>query len=67
MDNECYDRGVLLGKEGQWQDIPLSECKPDDVKKLKCITLKSDEFYSVKAGYEQCQADLIRCQQGAVQ
>jgi hypothetical protein len=74
MPGECYDKGTLLGKSGSdgWPDRKLSECKPDpDLapgqpagKKLKCITLFDEDFYSLKADNEKCHKDLAICQAG---
>ena len=61
MPGDCYDKGMLLGKTPN-DDLPLSTCKPDDVTKLKCITLQIDEFYALKADYERCVVELKACQ-----
>ena len=66
MPEECYDKGQLLGKQGKegWPDEPLAQCKPDETVKLKCMTVKVDDFYSIKADNIKCHQDLISCQQG---
>lgn len=78
MPESCYDQGKLLGKTGSggWPDLSLSECKPDPVPSgsptpgrpspvlLKCMTMKADDFYSLRADDEKCHADLQICQQG---
>lgn len=66
MPDSCYDQGTLLGKTGSdgWKDLPLSECKPDAKVKIKCITQKIDDFYSLKADDMKCHKDLQICQKG---
>lgn len=64
MDDTCYDKGNLLGKQGKqgWPNLPLAECKPDVSIKLKCITVPIDDFYSFKADDEKCHSDLNSCE-----
>lgn len=66
LADTCYAEGTLLGKAGKdgWVDLPLSSCKPDQAKKIKCITQLDDEFYSEKSTLEKCQSDLDLCQKG---
>lgn len=73
MPDSCYDQGSLLGKQGSWPDLPLADCKPDPQPSpstssaptmLKCITVKIDDFYSIKADDEKCHSDLKMCQAG---
>lgn len=68
MADSCYDQGTLYGKPGSdgWPDLPLIECKPDAVKKLKCITLLDSDFYALKSDDMKCHQDLQSCQGGAV-
>jgi hypothetical protein len=64
LPDDCYDRGALLGKQGNggWKDLPLSTCRPDKGNKLKCITVLDGDFYSAKGDYLKCEQDLSACQ-----
>jgi len=57
---ESYE-GKLLGPEAK-DDIPLSQCKPDEVVKGKCVVMFTDEFFRLKADLLATQKALIDCQ-----
>ena len=71
----AYQEGVLLGKLGSdgWPDRPFADCQPDPIPSpgaspapspnlMKCTTLATPEFYSLKADDEKCHSDLDVCQ-----
>ncbi len=65
MPPECYEKGILLGKEGKhgWKDRPLSTCAPDpDGSKMKCAVAYVGDFYSAQGDFMKCQSDLGACQ-----
>lgn len=66
LPDECYDKGNLLGKLGNagWPDLPLSQCRPDDVVKGKCVVQIQDEYFKMKTELEQCRQALSDCQSG---
>ncbi len=53
--------GKLLGPKPE-NDIPFSQCKPDDVVKGKCVVMLVDDFFSMKKDYEDTKAQLRACQ-----
>lgn len=60
LDAVSYD-GMLLGKTSA-DDIPFSECKPDEVTKGKCVVLKAPEFFAMKQDYETTVQRLKECE-----
>lgn len=67
LSPQCFDQGTLLGKQGSsgWEDLPLSSCKPDEIKKGKCIVMTSDEFFAAKQETLQLRQALKDCQAGS--
>lgn len=53
--------GGLLGAEEK-DDLPLDQCKPDDIAVGKCMVMFADDFYQLKSDYLKAKSDLIDCQ-----
>lgn len=66
MPDECYDKGTLLGKVGNdgWKDLPLTECKPDQSIKGKCVMQTTADFFNKEKDLQECQKALDACQRG---
>ena len=60
LDAQNYD-GTLLGPDPK-QDLPLSECKPDERVRGKCVVMLSSEFFRMKFNYLDISNRLIACE-----
>lgn len=56
-----YTKGKLLA-EDEADDLPMSVCKPDQVRKGKCVVMLIDEFEKLKADYEVARERLKQCE-----
>jgi hypothetical protein len=65
MPDECYDKGQLLGKQGdaEWKDLPLSMCKPDAQIKGKCTVEFQEDHFAKDQEFELKKKELVSCQQ----
>ncbi len=63
MPPSCYDNGKLIGQEEE-DDLPMKVCKPDSVKKNRCIVMESTEHTMATTELVQCRQKLKDCQKG---
>lgn len=69
MTDDCYDRGTMTGKsptDKQWPDLPLDECKPQNLpgEKGRCVIQLEHDFFEKDRALLKCQSDLVACQKG---
>lgn len=67
MPDECYSKGMLLGKlgKGGWPDLPMTTCQPDAQVKGKCWVQTTEDFFQKDQALSICMQQLQDCQHGA--
>lgn len=63
LPGNCYDQGKLIGPKPE-DDIPMSTCKPDPTKKVKCVVMEFDELMAAKNEIKYLRQTLQDCQRG---
>lgn len=63
------EEGTLIGTmvgDSKAHDLPLGQCKPDNLRKVKCIVMELDEFYRLKADILDARARLVQCEKNSI-
>lgn len=61
LPDGCYRSGMLLGHTPK-DDLPLTECQPEEGNKAKCYVYKATDRERLMSDLTTCQVDLKACQ-----
>lgn len=61
LDGVSYEQGRLLGPK-EADDLPFSNCQPNQTTKHPCVVMFANEFFELKQDYEDTKQKLSDCQ-----